>query len=142
MRIKLLIVLGSFFMSFSLFSVPVFANGLASFVEAGLPFTTRATPAVFDRFEFDAKKKNLAGHNLCVVGADELSLYWLENRKALLVEYGVVCYLANVVTLAEVDQVRQAAYPVQVVLASADALVSIFNIRHYPAIIHSNWVFQ
>lgn len=141
MRIKLLIVLISFFMGFSL-SSPVFAGGLSTFVEAGLPFTTRATPAVFDRFEFDARERNLAGHNLCVVGSDKLSLYWLENRKDLLLNYRVVCYLANVSTLSEIDTVRQAAHPVPIVLTSADALVSIFNLRHYPAIIHSNWVFQ
>ncbi len=128
-------------MSFSL-SPRLFAGGVASFVEANLPFVSGATPGVFDRFEFDAEEKNLAGHNLCVVGADKLSLYWLDNRKELLLKYRVVCYLANVSTLSEIDTVRQAAHPVPIVLTSADALVSLFNIRHYPAIIHSNWVFQ
>ncbi len=124
-------------------SVPsVLANSLAKMIESNLPFVVSATPGVFDRFQFDATDRNLAGHTLCVVGSDKLSIYWLENRKEVLLKYRVVCYLANVSTLAEIDAVRRAAHPVPVVLTSAEELVSIFNIKRYPAIIHSNWVFQ
>ncbi len=124
-------------------SVPsVLANSLVKMIESNLPFVVDARPGTFERFQFDGQLLELAGHTRCVIGADNFSLAWLEQRKPLLLKYHAVCYLANVSTLSEIDAVRHAAHPVPVVLTSAEALVSIFNIKRYPAIIHSNWVFQ
>ena len=137
MQIKLFLV---FVLSFGGSSAVQSSGGLADMIASNLPFVVEASPGSFDRYSFEGIE--LAGHTRCVVGADELSLYWLEQRKDILLKYHAVCYLANVHSLAEIDRVRQVAHPVPVVLASASALVSIFNIKFYPAIIYSNWVLQ
>lgn len=141
MQIKLFLVfvvisLGGFLSSVS--ASPM----LAKMIESNLPFVVSASSGTFEPFQFDTEALVLAGHTRCVVGADDLSLYWLAQRKEVLLKYHVVCYLANVQSLVEIDRVRQAAHPVPVVLASAEALVSLFGVTRYPAIIHSGWVFQ
>ncbi|BBP46318.1 hypothetical protein THMIRHAS_16910 [Thiosulfatimonas sediminis] len=138
MRIKFLVVL---ILSLAL---PAQANELAKMVESMLPFNTSATPGVFSDYQVDFGESVPIdkSHSRCVIGYDKVSFSWLEQRKDALLQYRAVCYLANVQSLAEIDALRNAAYPVQVEPVNAQALVSIYRIKHYPALINSNWVYQ
>lgn len=103
----------------------------------GLPVSTPSmTPGKVHPRSLPALKGKMAGANpLFLIGADRWSLDWLQQNQTQLSELHAVGMVVSVASAQELNILRQAAGPLQLIPASGEAIARELGLKHYPVLI-------
>ncbi|WP_176371139.1 integrating conjugative element protein [Crenothrix polyspora] len=77
-----------------------------------------------------------------IIGADALSLQWLQQHRERLNTLHAVGWVVNVETVAQLKQLKQQTTPLELVALSGSELAQQFGLDHYPALISTNRIEQ
>lgn len=77
-----------------------------------------------------------------IVGDDDTSRAWLQNRAASLRERGAVGLVVNVETVQALEQLRALVPSVPLAPVAGDELAERLGLRHYPALISATAIEQ
>jgi len=86
--------------------------------------------------------KHAGNHPLCIVGADALSLEWIQHVKPRLIELGARCQVVEVESEQSLAVLAKVLSPLPWMLASGEYLAEQHGIRHYPVLISRQGVEQ
>ena len=108
-------------------------NGTGLDWTALLPIKTpELTPGAF---ESNRAHKRAGVQPFCIVGYDEFSIEWVLEVKSVLLENNAVCFIVNVETIEELNELREAISPVPWQLLRGGTLARQLGIKHYPVLI-------
>ncbi|RMX06791.1 integrating conjugative element protein [Corticibacter populi] len=79
---------------------------------------------------------------LFLIGDDDRSRAWLQQRAAILRDLGAVGIVVNVESAAALDALRRAAAGLTLVPAPGDDLARRLDLRHYPVLVTSTGIEQ
>jgi integrating conjugative element protein (TIGR03765 family) len=74
---------------------------------------------------------------LFIIGADAVSLQWLQQHRGRLSTLNAVGWVVNVQTAEQLAQLKQQASPLELVALSGSELAQQFGLSHYPVLISS-----
>ena len=74
---------------------------------------------------------------LFIIGADALSLQWLQQHRERLNTLHAVGWVVNVQTAAQLAQLKQQSVPLELVALPGSELAQQFGLSHYPVLISS-----
>ncbi|SJM89883.1 integrating conjugative element protein [Crenothrix polyspora] len=72
-----------------------------------------------------------------IIGADALSLQWIQRHRERLDTLHALGWVVNVETVAQLAQLKQQASPLELVALSGSELAQQFGLNHYPVLISS-----
>ena len=79
--------------------------------------------------------KMIGASPIFLIGADQLSLQWLQQHQARLSELQAVGMVVSVEREADLQILRQAAGALKLIAASGEALAQHLGLQHYPVLI-------
>tara|TARA_R110001599_G_scaffold158418_4_gene345122 strand:+ start:148 stop:630 length:483 start_codon:yes stop_codon:yes gene_type:complete len=79
---------------------------------------------------------------LFLVGADNISIQWLNKHRQALIKAGAVGLIVNSASASDLQAVIRAADGLQVSPASGSDLANQFNLKHYPLLITRTQIAQ
>lgn len=99
------------------------------------------TPAKFQPYIINDPQVEMGDIPICIIGTDAISIKWLELRKNDLYENMVACIVVEAKSESNINYLQDIAPLVSFVALEASWL-QLVHIKHYPAIIYRNQVFQ
>ena len=79
---------------------------------------------------------------LFLVGADNISIQWLNKHRQALIKAGAVGLIVNSASASDLQAVIRAADGLKVSPASGSDLAKQFNLKHYPVLITRTQIAQ
>ena len=105
-----------------------------------LPFRTpEISPGIL---QSRVAPKNISSRPFCIIGYDYLSLEWIIEVKPVLVENKAVCFVTNVETKEQLQELIDLLKPVPWQLLHANSLTDQLDINHYPVLVSSHGIEQ
>jgi integrating conjugative element protein (TIGR03765 family) len=77
-----------------------------------------------------------------IIGADALSLQWLQQHRERLNTLHAVGWVVNVETVVQLKQLKQQTTPLELVALSGSELAKQFALSHYPVLISTGRIEQ
>jgi integrating conjugative element protein (TIGR03765 family) len=77
-----------------------------------------------------------------IIGADALSLQWLQRHRERLNTFHAVGWVVNVENAEQLAQLKQQAAPLELVALSGSELARQFGLSHYPVLISTTRIEQ